>query len=267
MYDGAVQQGWRPRSQRACAAVAASLALQLGVAPAHAELPAPADAEQLADEAYQLHAAGKYPEAIAAYLKAYAASGAAVTLYNVATIYDHRLHELALAIEYYRRYASAPDADPTLVAKATERVTALKVDEARQADEAAKLAWSPAAPREKPSGIAPTSVAGMVLGGVGIASIAAAATLAVLAKEKNDDANSMCQGDACASERGVVMAHEAGNLAMASTVTFLAGLAVAGTGVALLVFAPRVAAARSTKGVVAPEIELTGTGLRLRGSF
>jgi hypothetical protein len=33
------------------------------------------------------------------------------------------------------------------------------------------------------------------------------------------------------------------------------------------VFAPRSAATHSTRGVVAPEIELTGTGLRLRGSF
>jgi tetratricopeptide (TPR) repeat protein len=266
-----VQQAWRSRPRRACAALAASLALQFGVISARADAPVPNDAEQLADEAYQLHASGKYPEAIAAYLKAYSASGAAVTLFNVATIYDRKLHERELAVQYYRRYASSPDAEPTLIAKATERLTALKQDDPppdapKEAPKEAPRPLTSPEPHERASGPAPTWVAGIVLGGIGVASIGAAATLALLAKAKNDDANSVCQGDACASERGVTDAHQAGNLAMASTVTLLAGLAAVGTGVALVVFAPR-HAATTTARAAAPALDFTGTGLRLRGSF
>src|SRR5262249_23203102 len=59
-------------------------------------------AEALASEAYAQHLAGRDAEAIGTYLKAYELSHAAAILFNVAMIYDRKLHERALAMDYFR---------------------------------------------------------------------------------------------------------------------------------------------------------------------
>src|SRR5438132_10258592 len=82
-----------------------SLAHALVAAPVRADEPdKDRAAEALAREAYAQHAAGSYSESIATYMKAYELSGATAILFNIAAIYDRKLHERALAIEYFRRY-------------------------------------------------------------------------------------------------------------------------------------------------------------------
>src|ERR1700729_920445 len=103
-----------------------SLALGLVGQPAFADESSRQTVEQLAEKAYQQHAAGKYAESIATYLKAYEISKASETLFNVATIYDRKLNERELAEDYYRRYIRQPDANPDLVRRATERLTTMK---------------------------------------------------------------------------------------------------------------------------------------------
>ena len=227
--------------------------------------PAPPSAQQLADRAYELHAAGDYAAAIAMYLRAYEASTSAVTLLNVATIYDRKLHEGQLASDYYRRYLRAPDAEPDLVQKATERLTALK-----QGQESASTR-APASPNAvdlaAPSRGRSERTVGIAVGATGLAGVGASLVLALLAKSKNDDANAICDGAACSTDEGVHLAHQAGVLATASTLSFFAGLGLAGGGLALILLAPRPSDSTSSPLALTVVDSPGGAGLGLRGAF
>jgi hypothetical protein len=279
--------------------------------------------QQLADRAYELHAAGRYAEAIAAYLKVYDASNVGVALLNVATIYDRKLHERALATEYYTRYLNAPDAEPELVRRATERLAALKLEEeaqsrTAQADPIGSHAADPigshvldpttadsthatqattlhvnvvpalhtASPQAAHSTYAggrpmfatpPASEApdeghgwqttGFVLTATGIVGVGTGLIFGLLAKLKNDDANSVCNGSACPTTDGVNLAHQAGNLATASTVMFFSGLGLTGGGIVMIAWPKRSYGARPTHLALAPQFGPSGAGLVLAGGF
>jgi tetratricopeptide (TPR) repeat protein len=287
------------RAARLSWAILASLSIQSVAPHAHGAEPAPKTAEQLANEAYEQHAAGKYAEAIATYLKVFEISKAGVVLFNVARIYDHKLHERTLAMEYYRRYLVAPDAEPELVQKATQRLTELK----REAQEAAALpapATVPAplasAPPPSPAAAAPAPVptssppptavevdgehqekggggtlriAGVVIGVTGVASVGTGVVLGLLAKKKNDDANAACNGGvACPDQRGVTLARDAGSLATGATVTFVAGLALVAGGITLYFAAPkRTTTAQAARLTFTPLLGATSAGMGVTGSF
>ena len=91
------------------------------------------EVEDLAKRAKAHYAGKRYSEAVATYLKAYYAAPAAAVLYNIAHIYDRKLHESDLAADFYRRYISSPDADPIAVKKATNRLQELKAEKAARA--------------------------------------------------------------------------------------------------------------------------------------
>ena len=269
-----VQQGPRRGASRFCATLAAAMSL-LQV-PAFAAEPAPPtpaptappaaapSAESLAARAYALHEAGRYAEAIATYLEAYELSSAAVTLLNVATIYDRKLHERALAADYYRRYLAAPDAEPELAKKANARLTALKGEDVPAPIE---VPTSPPSPLSPPVHAAALRTAGIAVTAVGVAAIGAGLVLGLLAKCKNDDANGMCSGRVCSSEEGVRLAHQAGTLATASTATFFAGLGLAGGGVVTILLSPRHASQPSSHLAIVPFVGPYGAGLGARASF
>src|SRR5690349_16640257 len=91
--------GCRGRVVRVASGIAFCFSFSVAACPRDARAAEPQavqTAEQLANRAYDEHAAGKYPEAIASYLKAYELSNAGVILFNVATIYDRKLHEREL---------------------------------------------------------------------------------------------------------------------------------------------------------------------------
>ena len=301
----------RRRAKASFFAVAASLALGLTTpraqgseAEADAAVPteSAADAEQIASRAYELQAAGRYDEAIAAYLKAYELSSAGAALLNVATIYDRRLHDRALAADYYRRYVRAPDADPPLVERANGRLAVLERDDevdggARglrrpgEADPAPAIV--PAAPTASaalppdppilPAAPAPApppdvdsrsadawKTLGLVVGGAGVASVGASLVLGALAMVKNNEADMMCNGSVCPSETGVRLAQDSGRLATASTIAFVAGLALAGGGITIVVAAPKARGAASGRGVAlaaSPTAGLRFAGLDVQGAF
>jgi hypothetical protein len=297
MYDAPVQQGLRRRSARvARGAATAALALQLGAVPAYAAGPERAEApvstspdaaahspspsaQELADRAYELHAAGDYAAAIATYLRAYDASNAGVTLLNIATIYDRKLHEPALASEYYRRYLRARDAEPALVQKATERLTALKQAEAATPEPAQPAPLPPTPPSPSASDLravpedersAHESImrtGGLIVVAAGVTTLGASLVLGLLAKGKNDDANAMCDGAACSNSEGVRLAHQAGTLATASTVTFITSLGLAGAGLAMIVLAPRSSSPRSARLALSPTLDARSAQLALWGDF
>lgn len=87
---------------------------------AHAENP-----DELAQQAFTKYDAGDYPGAIALYMKAYEISVDSRILFNIAQIYDKKVQDRDLAIEFYRRYLKSTTTEPELVAKATERITEL----------------------------------------------------------------------------------------------------------------------------------------------
>jgi hypothetical protein len=310
MYHDVVQQGSRRQATwMACAAAVASLSIHLPEKPAFAggvadakgaeaptrssvdvaPSPAPPSAQQLADQAFELHAAGNYAAAIAMYLKAYAASSSAVTLLNIATIYDRKLHERDLAADYYRRYLHAPDAEPDLVQKATERLTALKrADDVRPASRRTEVDAPPATdgPLPAPGELGPTApdggttrgadrpshdsavrTTGFVIGATGLAALSSSLVLGLLAKCKNDDANAICEGAECSNSEGVNLAHQAGGLATASTLMFIAGLGLAGGGLAIVLLAPRASDPGSARIALAASSDGRGAGLDLRGDF
>ena len=78
-----------------------------------------------ANQAKTAFEAGRYEEAALAYQEAYRLEPVTTLLYNIAFLYDAHLNDRALALDYYRRYVNAPDADPASKIKAYERITLL----------------------------------------------------------------------------------------------------------------------------------------------
>lgn len=246
--------------------------------------------EQLANEAYEAVAAGRYTDGIASYLKAYEISHEATILLNVATIYDRKLHERALAAEFYRRYSVAPGAEPDRVKKVAERLTQLKKEEADE--EAARRAAIATQAQQQRDAQTQTSTqtnqsaqpapeseearnagngqrtAGVVVGVAGVVSLGASMAFGLLAKKKNDDANQVCNGTACSSESGVNDAKTAGTFATVSTITFVGGLVLVGAGITLFVVAPKSrTSSQSAYLSVSPSYAPGGGGLTLHGGF
>ncbi len=154
------------------------------------------EVEALAAQAKQYYLAGDYGGAVAAYLRAYRTAPAAGLLYNVAIIYDKKLGERDLAVDFYRRYIAAPDADPSVVERATLRVQELKAEKA--AVEAATLAPPPPPPVEAPPQQVTQPVrtgdpgrgqrlAGWVTLGAGVAAAGVGVVFGVQAQSSQDD--------------------------------------------------------------------------------
>jgi tetratricopeptide (TPR) repeat protein len=236
--------------------------------------------ESLTNQAYELTAAGKFSEAIAAYMKAYEISKAGAILFNIATIYDRRMHERALAMEYLRRYLQATDAEPEFARKATERLSALKIEEAREAQVKSSVQVAPppaapvqpAAPAPALSERAPSTEGsalrplGLVVGGIGIVGIGSALALGAVAMSKNTDASLYCSATSCSSSQGVTFEHQAGDVATAATATFIAGASLLAIGVTVFVVAPR----RSSASIaIRPRVGMSsGSGMvTLEGTF
>jgi tetratricopeptide (TPR) repeat protein len=177
--------------------IAAALPLALLAPAAVCAQSAEADsAELLAREARTHYDAGRFEQAVSAYLKAYRASPSAGYLYNIAVVYDRKLNESGLAIDFYRRYIVAEDADPTAVERATTRIKALKAQapvdpldappaRPAPASESPPVASEADAPAPRPAaaaeGGAGRRIAAYTLLGVGGASLIGGAALGVLA--------------------------------------------------------------------------------------
>src|ERR1019366_7857311 len=111
---------------------------------------------------------------------------------------------------------------------------------------------------------------GLVVGGAGLASVGASLVLGALALVKNRDADMMCNGSVCSSETGVDLARQSGRLATASTITFFAGLALAGGGLTILLAAPKTpgsAPGRAVALTVSPAAATDLAGLDVHGAF
>lgn len=195
--------------------------------------------EALAGEARALYDAGEFGQAVARYLEAYKLQPTAAVLYNVAVIYDKKIQEVDLAIEYYRRYIASPDADPDAVQRATARLQALKAEkEARRQADLSTLPTETPPPSGNPgvSGLAqpaPTSgqaVAGWVLIGTGLVGLAGGGVMGYLARDSADKFSESTLYDEKVGHR-----EDAEGRALIADVLFGVGAAAALTGVVLLV--------------------------------
>lgn len=189
-------------------------------------------AETLAARARDEAARGEAQKAIDSYNEAYAASPAAVILFNIAVVHEQARH-VDEAVLFYRRAIAAGDLDPTLVTRATERIAAL--------EKPARVM--------KPTPVPPTPagddgwhrlrVAGVVVAGAGVVALGVTGVLAVVAKSKDSDADSFCDGDRCTNARALELTDDARGLATAATVTFVSGAVLVASGVVLWMVAPR----------------------------
>ena len=123
-------------------------------------------AAELSDQAYERYEASDFPGAVALYMKAYALNVDSRILFNVAQIYDRKVQDRDLALEYYRRYLKSTTTEVDLVRKATERVTELQ----RQSD-------------DKPKGDVPASSGTAVSGPVATPTATSAAATAAPTSE------------------------------------------------------------------------------------
>lgn len=234
-----------------------TLALALAVlvtASARAEDAAPAQdvarAEAYASSAYDAYARADYAAAVSLYRQALSAAHSANTIYNLARIYDVKLHDRGQAIEFYQQYTQDTGADPDLLQTAEERLARLRELE-KVATQPAPVAPSTATPsasvqpqrraarakepaRDHDGGLGGWQVAGLVVGPVGLVGLGLGVGFGLSAKSDNDVAKNECEGNLCRSQQGVDAAHDAGRKADISTVAFIAGGALTAIGATLL---------------------------------
>lgn len=238
-----------------CAEWMASLVLVLATS-ALAQ-PAP-DAEALAGRANAAYQAGNHLEAVELYREAYGISRATAILYNIALIYDRKLDDEELAMQFYRQYLAAPDADPKAASRATARLQELKVEqqkaeasaqeaeqrrrkqeEQRQAEEERRKAEAQGgggvAGRVTPSdgGGSGMRVGGWVAAGVGVAAIGTGVYFGIAAQGSADD---FANSTGLADKKSLRSDGEREAL-MADVLYGVGGVAVI-TGVVLLLMAP-----------------------------
>ena len=149
-------------------------------------------ADAFAKEARAHYDQGRFEQAVASYLKAFRLAPSAGFLYNVAVIYDRKLNEPELAIDFYRRYIKAEDADPAVVERATARIKALKSQSPPEpilaptapptaAPEPVASQPPPPPPAPPPAGLTTRDVAGYTLLSIGGLSLVGGGVLGVLA--------------------------------------------------------------------------------------
>jgi len=160
--------------------------------------------EKYAAKAAKLVDTGEYADAVSYLLKAYRLAPAGVLLYNIAYIYDRKLKEYDLAVDFYRRYIRSADAGPEVVRRATKRLGKLgKILKARQ--DAAQPTDVPVSGGRGPASDGSTSgdqtttvvhrekktnrqsIAGWATFAGGMAVLAGGGVLALLARETHQD--------------------------------------------------------------------------------
>ncbi|WP_394842813.1 hypothetical protein LZC95_37795 [Pendulispora brunnea] len=240
-------------------------------------------ADEWADEAFALVAKGEYPKAIAAYQRAYQISADGRNLYNIANIYDRKLHEREVAADYYRRYLHLSQTEPDLTKRATERLAALKEEEEAirknaaaapangSSSQGSSIVMTPASRASASSAERPDTtrstmqIGGIIAGGTGLALIGAGAVFGMIAKSKNDDASKLCNGSACNDKEALNLTDDARRAATISTIGFVAGgVAVAG-GLLLYFLAPD--NKRSAALQITPKVGPQMAGITLGGAW
>jgi hypothetical protein len=227
------------RSKALTLLVVAALVSMPGVVAADGTKASPpaasSSSDQLAERAFKAYEANDFAAAIDLYLTAFQLSGDARILFNVAAIYDRKLHDRKAAEDYYLRYLKSPSTEPELVRKASERLVGMRDEEATPAKPPVQPEPAPAPPAPKPNGLPPlrtVAISAAVAGGV---ALGVGAIFGVSALSKASDLSSQCPNDVCPSQDGVRLRDSAATAATLSTVFVVVGIALlAGGGAAYL---------------------------------
>jgi tetratricopeptide (TPR) repeat protein len=228
------------------------------------------EVERLSHEAVTHYKAKDFAKAVAAYVKAYHLARAGRLLYNIAWIYDQHLSEPDLALDYYRRYVGAPDAEAELVEKALNRMKVIRLSAAAAPGPAGRtdgLAGPGASPRAAPPGAASRGLTGPQIGGwvlfaVGVAGLGAGGALYGLASGTHADYQASHDLDERLALRGTVR-----DQALIGDVLVGVGAAAALTGVILVVAGGGGAPEEQGAVEVGAHLGPDGALLTLRGSL
>ena len=144
--------------------------------------------EKLAASARQAYKEKRYDAAIAYYLRAYKLEPAGALLYNIAFIYDKKLSERDLAMEFYRRYIRAVDAEADVVERAINRLAELKTVTKKRPVIVDDPGPDPNRPVVTRGAMHPREIAGWSVLGGGALLLAGAATLSALAARSEGQA-------------------------------------------------------------------------------
>jgi tetratricopeptide (TPR) repeat protein len=196
-------------------------------------------AERYAAEAFLAYQRKAYAEALALYEKALAAAPSADILYNMARIYDTGLRERRAAMDYYARCAADPSAGESRIQAANQRRMELeRAEQAMSVDspesdglertfprDPIEVPTPPPAPAtERPSSWTGLEITGLTLGSVGLVGLGVGVGFGLAARAEKDTWSRDCNGNVCASQRGVDAAASAREKAQIATV----GLGVGG---------------------------------------
>lgn len=190
-------------------------------------------AESKADEAFRAYQSKRFGEAVALYMEAYNAAPNADILYNVARIYDTKLLDRPLAINFYRRYITDPGAVADRIQIANERLIVLREAElaatppSREPEAAVS---APALDARGDAGRAPPApgwstveVVGAVLASTGIVALGVGTGFGIAAMGETNTVHDLCQNNVCSEQRGIDSAERARDHASVSTAGFASG--------------------------------------------
>lgn len=195
--------------------------------------PAPAEtqAQERADQAFVAYQHGDFGTSIRLYREAYDFAPIADILYNIARIYDAKLGDRPLAVEFYRRFVADPGADPNRVKRASERIAALRDEETSATRPIREAQPSTAHPPDDRSPAVNSIALALAVGGVAGIGIGVGFGLSALSKAST--ARDLCEPSACRSQAGIEAVHDASSRATVSTVGFVAGGVLLAGGAAL----------------------------------
>jgi tetratricopeptide (TPR) repeat protein len=228
----------------------------------------PAERAQVyADLGYAAYQNEDWNKAIEMYLESYKLSSTADLLFNIAVIYDRKLGNKAMALEYFRKHNAAADTNPDLVAKANLRIENLThetpVGDTRKS--------GPAAPPLPPDKGANMRIGGIVAATVGMVALGAGIGFGVAAISKMGEAKTAgCDSTGCPNDTAAQLERTANSRGNYSTLGVVAGGALVVAGVTLYVLAPnkpsRAESATATL-MFRPTLTPNAAGIGLAGTF
>jgi len=197
-------------------------------------------AESKADQAFRAYQSKHFAEAVALYMEAYNAAPNADILYNVARIYDAKLLDRPLAINFYRRYITDPGAVADRIQIANERLLVLREAElaATLPPREAETTTSAPAPDARPTvayaapepSWSTAEVLGVVFAGTGVIALGVGTGFGVAAMSETNTVNDLCEDNVCSEQRGIDSAERARDHAAVSTIGFASGGALLALG-------------------------------------
>jgi hypothetical protein len=242
-----------------------------------------ARAEGYAAEAFEAYSHQDYPRAVTLYQLALEAAASPDIIYNLARIYDIKLKDRALAIEFYQRYSADPGADPERARIASGRLGALREVEKINVDStlapgkagarsetagpAAETGAANASADHAPSGMSGLQVASIIVGAVGVAGIGVGIGFGIDAKTNADVSHALCNGNLCTTPRGVDAAKSASRSATVSTLAFIAGGALVAAGVTILIVSSSGSDERDASAQLVPFADRYGGGAQWIGRW